>query len=157
MRFPLRLPPSMLQSAQTAAGTPDVHHDTLLDGAGGSKGAAKRVAPYAAHCLRHETHPLHLCEKPTPVCSSLSGRLPPSLSPGELVVDKDPGTGAHRLRFLAYDIVALQGQQVGSKPFSERYEARRAVRRSPCEATSASQEILTRAFQSLCVFVADDK
>lgn len=33
MRFPLRLPPQMQQSAQGPAATPDVHHDTLLDGA----------------------------------------------------------------------------------------------------------------------------
>lgn len=46
------------------------------------------------------------------------------ICPGELVVDKDPGTGTYRLRFLAYDVMALHGQHVGSQPFNERYEAR---------------------------------
>lgn len=57
-----------------------------------------------------------------------SGRLagPPhvhTLLDGEMVVDDDAATGARTRRFLAYDLVALNGARLSARPFKERYAA----------------------------------
>ncbi|KAF4614655.1 hypothetical protein D9613_002626 [Agrocybe pediades] len=47
--------------------------------------------------------------------------LKDSLIDGELVIDVDPRTKQHKLRFLAFDCLVIDGQNVMSRPLDKRY------------------------------------
>ena len=53
-------------------------------------------------------------------CLGMRHLFGPSLLAMQMVVDTDPATGAGQLRYLVYDIVALNGHPIGERPFDER-------------------------------------